>query len=590
MFLFTGIFLKASAADVEIEVNREYTVREEGGVSAKETRRVINTTSDKIIRGFDNEEVFTITALYEDDNNKEILEKFVSTATIKGQSGQTLSFSTEYKASSVLLRVPYPQSIGSNSSYTFTLEYINEQLAQVSGALTDIYIQAFPEDFSFSSGNVDYEYSFTLKVPSSLGEENFATPDPAGRSTEGGYDVYDYSQTQLLGTYVWVQRGKSQYYKFQIKQKVPATENFNTGNKNEFSMVIPRSLNGLKIDQIAYFTKITPEPDYIAKDDDNNIIGVFKIQSDLEEEIVIEGYAVVNTKSDYDIENAGSINDFRSELGEQYFAGSEFWEVSASDIQAKASNLKGSETDVYKIMTNTYDFIVDSIDYSHVKRFGINERQGALKTLNGGAAVCMEYSDLYITLLRAQGIAARAAFGYGYDSREPADQQELHQWVQVYIPTIDKWLDADPTWGENGPALIGGDMNHFLTHVASIDPNTPSTLSGRTYGSKVVFDPVQFSIEVLPALPDDELLSVDDLLEKYEQGDTNQLFSTLNDLRSKFAAGIDSFRNDGVNLTNSAQLLVIASVSAAFFFALFLFSFIAKRFSKLKKSTSSREP
>ena len=55
----------------------------------------------------------------------------------------------------------------------------------------------------------------------------------------------------------------------------------------------------------------------------------------------------------------------------------------------------------------------------------------------------MEYSDLFLTLARAQGIPARAAFGYGYDARIGENQQDAHQWVQVYLPGMKEWLSID---------------------------------------------------------------------------------------------------------------------------------------------------
>jgi hypothetical protein len=129
---------------------------------------------------------------------------------------------------------------------------------------------------------------------------------------------------------------------------------------------------------------------------------------------------------------------------------------------------------IYNISKNLYDFVINKIDYSQVKRFGVNERQGALATLRNGSGVCMEYSDLFLTLSRAQGIPAKAVFGYGFDPMISNTNQEAHQWVQVLIPGSGKWLDLDVTWGESGDAAVGGYLNHFYTHIASVAPDQNS--------------------------------------------------------------------------------------------------------------------
>ncbi len=566
------VTVKAATPTVLIEVDREYTVTTNADVDVKETRIVQNTSSDKIITKSGNSEVFTITALYEDLDNERILREMVNTARITDKNGNSLNFNVSYNSGSAIIDVPYPSSITSGSSYTFILEYTNTQLAQKVGALTDIFIQAFSDDFSFSSSTVEYNYSTTLRVPNLLGEENFVIPDPQKKTSDLEFDVYEFSQDQLIGTYVWVQRGKIQYYDFEIKQPVPATEDFNTGNKNQYRMVIPRDMGGEKIDQKVYFTNFSPEPIFIEEDGDGNLIGVFEFPSHKSGEIVISGYSVVETLDGFDIENAGTLSDLEGVLPPVYYSASQYWEVDAEPIQTKASELKGDSSDIYTIVSSTYQFIVDSIDYSQVKRFGLNIRQGALKTLNGGAAVCMEYSDLYIALLRAQGIPARAAFGYGYDSKDPADQQELHQWVQVYIPSTGRWLNIDPTWGENGPALIGGDMNHFLTHVASENPNEPATLSGKTYGNKVSFEDVQFSIQVRDKLPNTPSRTVEQVLTDYKKSESGDIENFSSQLKDKFLAGINSFSEDGLKLQNSAQLIVLASgvIAASILFAGFL--------------------
>ena len=565
--LSLGIFLLlqigAEAATISVDIDRTYTVVEKGDkVRVEEIRTVKNITSDKIITAFNNSETFTITPLYSNNDSLEVVEEMSSSARVFGENSEELNTTLSFENDIAEIKVNYPRNLNPGDSYRFAFRYTNTQLAQKSGALNDIFLQSFKDDIKFETNDYISTYKTTIKIPSSFPEVNFVTPNPVEQFTQDGFDWYRFDQQDLVGNFVWIQRGIVQYYEFEITQELPRTETSNTGNKNEFRMILPRNLEGIKTTQDVYYSEITPEPKYVETDTDGNIVGVFEVLSNVQQTVKLKGYALVSVDNETPIENAGDISLLSDSLGPQYTSAAEFWEVNSSDIIAKSVELKGDSTDIHTIIADTYEFIVDSIDYSEIKRFGINERQGALKTLNGGAAVCMEYSDLYITLLRAQGIPARAAFGYGYDSKDPADQQELHQWVQVYYPAQNKWLNVDPTWGESGPALIGGDMNHFLTHVASLDPNTPATLSARTYGSVSNLEEVNFSINVREEVPDiSNMIAASSLVDLYPKQDENSILEATGDYFFRLRSGLNSISTEGINLSNGSQVLLYSTLA-----------------------------
>jgi len=251
----------------------------------------------------------------------------------------------------------------------------------------------------------------------------------------------------------------------------------------------------------------------------------------------------------------GKLSEITQDFQSQYLSPAKYWEVNNSKIQSQAKQIRGTQTNVYDITTQTYEFVVNRIDYSDVKRFGINERQGAVKTLEGGAAVCMEYSDLYLTLMRAQGIPARAAFGYGYDPKLSSSSQESHQWVQVYAPALDEWVSVDVTWGENGPALIGGDLNHFYTHVASKSPNDPPGIASSGFGN-LDLESAEYKIDVLSSLPNEDFLTSSELLEKYPYTGENVDEGFIDLAKSKIEATYTNVIN-GDELSKDQILILV---------------------------------
>jgi len=71
----------------------------------------------------------------------------------------------------------------------------------------------------------------------------------------------------------------------------------------------------------------------------------------------------------------------------------------------------------------------------------------------------MEFADLMVAILRAQGIPAIAANGAGYGRYDKPETFIGHQWVMVYFPSLG-WVPVDPTWGDSGGELIGPDLLH----------------------------------------------------------------------------------------------------------------------------------
>ncbi|HRO64654.1 MAG TPA: transglutaminase domain-containing protein, partial [Candidatus Dojkabacteria bacterium] len=414
----------------------------------------------------------------------------------------------------------------------FKIEYTNTGLTKKTGALLDIYAPGFSENYQFESNSTSYNYKTIIRLNKSLGDVGFVVPSPANTTTDGEFIVYEISQESLVGGKIWIQIGKTQYYKFNIKQEVMASDTINKGYSNEYHLVIPRNIDEAETTQKVFYTIFDPLPKQIVEDEDGNLIATFKIPSHENKTILIEGYAQVDkVEVQATPENSGTISDIDSTIFSQYLQPAEFWEVDNPEIISKANELKAEETNIYSIVESNYSHIVDTIDYSDIKRFGINDRQGALKTLQGGAAVCMEYSDLFLTLARAQGIPARAAFGYGYDARIGENQQDAHQWVQVYLPGMNEWLSVDVTWGESGPSLIGGDLNHFYTHIASLDPDSPPSVQRTSYGKQVGLEAPQFEIDAIETMVESaELFTHEELIILYPQIDKNRLELIIDEL------------------------------------------------------------
>lgn len=583
LWLGTGLLLFGERIEAQIAVNveREFTLDLEGRMQVVERETLRNNFGDRFIPGGTARRYNLVISAQEEAERAEVAEAIYSSLDVK-VSGQRVNISRINEGGSYGFDYQINR-LNPGSTIPIEISYYHPELGARVGGLLDAYIPAFSEDFQFSNGNTDYTYSTILKIPEQAGTEGVISVEPTNQFSSGGFDIYEFSQDSLVGKYVWVQRGSTQVYKFTITQPLlPTTERAN-GDLNEYEVIIPRDIVELNIEQQIFFTEIKPGPVAINQDIDGNLVAIFQVPADERVDVVIAGYARLTLREKRDIDSAGTVADVEGSLedAERYLAPAEFWEVSHPEIEARAEELVGDTADVTPIVQTVYRDVVDSIDYSQVKRFGLNERQGALRTLQGGAAVCMEYSDLYLTLLRNRGVPARAAFGYGYDSRLPEDEQEAHQWVQVFLPNEGKWIGVDVTWGETGNEVIGGDLNHFYTHVATVEPNNPPVLSRLSLAGAAGGDleGPRFSIEALAEIPagvEEESLTQAEVLELYPSRESDQVSFFTSSLLSKYTSTWANIFTEPARIDAQGWGMVIATAIVLLIMVRLLYSLISQ--------------
>lgn len=528
-----GFLIQIEAKDFELLITRDVFVDDTSRIKIVETHVVKNNSTTEFISK-KNVESFQINLIKQ---LKDKVQESVDTAVLK-IDGKQVSFNKEINNEIATISVDYPRAIGTNDQLTFTLEYYNYGLLVNTGTLYDLYISGLSKESVLRTDRQDMAYDTNIYIKKGiLPELGFILPNPTLTNNAGANNYYEYKYNldALLGESVWAQFGREQIYQFKITQKAMPTMDSNIGLQNEYKIIIPRDIKSAETTQTLYIDKIFPIPTKTEKDTEGNFFAYFNIPSSQQEDIAIEGYVkVARIDNTVTAENSGNIGDYDQNAISGYLGGSQFWEVNSPEIQAKAQELKGPETNVYNLIKNTYNFVINRIDYSQVKRFGVNERQGALATLKIGSGVCMEYSDLFLTLLRAQGIPARAVFGYGYDPLISNTSQEAHQWVQVLIPSSGEWLDVDVTWGESKEMAVGGVLNHFYTHIAKNNPEEYSEVVLSSFGKTDVLQLPKYEISAISKLPENTIfLSQENLLNKYPFTETTSVIDFIMKLPQK---------------------------------------------------------
>lgn len=523
LIALTPMFTKVvNAATLKRTFSREYSVVDDY-IQVKESKTLEFTELGLKIPAGSQEEFTIFNPIDIDPQKDQKLQLTKDSITLTDSEGRNIAYTTQDTAGgNLVIQFAFPRDITYYSPYTVTLDYKSYGLLIKSGNIRDIYVPAFSKDYVFTDGQYEEEVNTKVIIPKSLGSINFSLPSN-NQTDNGDSTIMTFSKEDLVGQTAWIQVGTQQFYSFSLKQDYTSTSPFSITN-NTYKILIPRNVSAGVINQKVFFSKISPEPASVEKDELGNLFATFKVPSNESGQIIIEGYAELDQDNSVDFKNSGKLSDIDPAIIDANTSAAPYWESDSPEIEAAVTDIfKGKDINtmsIYEISEAVYTFVTDRIDYSNIKRFGINERQGALATLRGGAAVCMEYSDLYIALMRAAGVPARAAFGFGYSALDDAQggaDSTSHQWAEVYIPNLKSWIGVDTTWGENGNILIGGDLNHFYTHVANVSPNIPSTTEVRLLGGSAEISERKSEVAAIGSLPKENLISANELIAKYPQ-------------------------------------------------------------------------
>jgi hypothetical protein len=252
------------------------------------------------------------------------------------------------------------------------------------------------------------------------------------------------------------------FYTSPMYYKVTMTNHFvNSGSEASRNITFDATMFAYSQLQFAAFAGANPPLKTMYVDEENNWHGVFDV-GDLQpgqskslniELIYIENIYTPNISKN----DVGTVADVPAELS-PYLEAREYWEVNSPNIQQRADQIVGTETNAYEVARLIVEYVSDYVTYEIT-----SQRQGALETLLSGRGDCDCFSDLTIALSRAVGLPARMDFGWGY-------QENLvgHAWVEFYLPGKG-WQPADPTWAKtSGDYLFKLDPIRILRYVRGI--------------------------------------------------------------------------------------------------------------------------
>ena len=353
--------------------------------------------------------------------------------------------------------------VGKDKTLRFGLEYETPELAIAKGQTWELRLPKLAEPETID------QYQLILKVPAGFGQAAYILPQP--------------DQTQPL-TYIFNKNAAAKgiialfgnFQVFDFKISYPLTNK--NSQKQAFSVALPPDTASQKV----VYQRLTPEPENVLVDFDGNWLARYQLAAG--ESILVEIQGTAQVFLEPVSRQAGPLPDDLS----QYLQPQPYWPVDHPRIQELAQRLKTPLA--------IYRFVVDTLSYDY-DRIGQAERLGALRVLDHPEmALCMEFTDLFITLARASGLAAREINGYAQTENprlQPLslEQDILHSWPEYWDSQAEVWRSVDPTWEKTTAGIDYFhklDLDHLAFVIHGQDSQRPAAPgSGPEKNVEVVF-------------------------------------------------------------------------------------------------------
>ncbi|MEA3355640.1 MAG: transglutaminase family protein [Patescibacteria group bacterium] len=353
------------------------------------------------------------------------------------------------------ITIPFTDKIlGKDKAQNFTLEFDSLDFANQLGSVWEISIPKFQKTESLNS------YNLILSVPNSFGLPSTISPKPNSKSSLNNYTTYKFNQQDLLDKGISAIFGTTQYFDFSL--------NYHLDNPNVYQVKTEITLPPDTTYQKVLYEKLEPKPESIHLDNDGNWLADYILSPKQNLDIIALGSVEIN------LNPVADFPGFVLENKENYLSTQKYWEVQNPNIIKLAKELKTP--------AKIYQYVVDNLIYDYGRLSETTTRFGAANVLdNQDSAICMEFTDLFITLARAADIPARAINGFAYTtntSLRPLSLKKdvLHAWPEYYNYKTNIWTPVDPTWGNT----TGGidffnftDLNHFAFVILGQDSQYP---------------------------------------------------------------------------------------------------------------------
>lgn len=368
------------------------------------------------------------------------------------------------------------KSVGLGNQLIFTLNYTLTGLVNTYGRVKEITIPKVTDDPSLLN------YQVEIEIPKNFGVIAYLKPKQQINETDASYKIIYDSKDAIRGVLIGI--GDFAVYKFKI--------NYHLKNNSLIQRKAEIALPPDTLYQQAIYSSINPPPMEVSIDKEGNWLASYELYPRQNLDIQANGTIIIQTQP---------LNSYKDIIPDKTYTNSnKYWEVNSTEVSSLKEKLK-NPYDIYQYLTQTFRYNYGRVNLE-------NQRMGAKEALkNPDKAICMEFTDSFITLSRSIGIAAREVNGYAYTTDEYLKPLSLiadvlHAWPEYWDSQNQTWIAVDPTWGNTT-----GGLDYFnsldLNHIVFVRRGMSSTypLAAGSYRLENISKDIEVTPEInLPRL------------------------------------------------------------------------------------------
>lgn len=449
LFCLSGFFLAMILASGHVYAASEfstsylirYTVKNNGQVEVEQNVKLTN----RLANIYASEYTMTISS-----NNLDDVASW--------DENGPLDLKVEKLANKTIVNVFFKQKkVGKDKSQDFFLKYKSPDFAFIKGQVLEIGIPLMAQSDDIKS------YQTILAVPQKFGQASYILPKPKSVTQDNQFFYYTFSQlgsdslNSITATF-----GSQQIFDFNLK--------YHLSNQENGSRIAKIALPPDTETQTIAVSKLIPLPINVDIDADGNWIASYLLKKNEKLDVSASGSVKIVLRP----KTASKARLLSSKEISSYTAPQKYWPADNPEIKKKAKELGSAQ--------NIYNYLVNNFQYDYSRLDNNIERKGGLWALdNPQKAICMEFTDAFISLARAIGIPAREVNGYAYTSNSKLrplslKYDVLHAWPQFYDQQQNSWIQIDPTWGNTTGGLDFFnklDLDHFVFSIRGLSSQHP---------------------------------------------------------------------------------------------------------------------
>lgn len=396
---------KVLAADFDTQMQATYTVGSDGNTTVEQKISIRNLTSTVQASQYALE-VGTnrVTDLIVESNGKKL------TPTVTSLRNKTsIRFRFDDKV------------VGRDQVREVLVRFQSPDIAVQLGDILEVSIPklATPEIFS--------RYTIRLVVNEKYGVPSYATPSSFTTSSEEKENVFTFEDFGQGG--IRVVFGTEQYATGTLRYNLENPSNV----QGKMIIAFPSDTQNQRI----IYERIDPLPQSITVDSDGNWLGEYTLEPNEKKSVTATFSSIVA------IEPLPHANYLARAPLREHRRSQPFWETDDPVVRRAIEGIQSPQ--------DIYAFVVRTLVYDPDRDSPVN-RVGAAKILEDPSrARCQDFTDLFVTLSRARGVASRGLIGYAYTQNaelRPVSLRgdTLHAWPEFHDEVTDQWVQVDPTW------------------------------------------------------------------------------------------------------------------------------------------------